>query len=111
MPKSKLQSNLPKIGKGAEVKARELVERTAYMVEGKTKENLVEMGAVATGTLLNTYRAQRREPLLWEVGTPVEYGPHVEYGTTKMAPRPALTQAGDDPHIKKNFQKTLSFLF
>lgn len=109
--KATLKSNLGKIAHNAELKARQLVERTAFAVTGKTKENIVEMAAVDTGALLNSYEPQKREPLLWAVGSPQEYAPAVEYGTNKMSPRPALTQAGNDPHIKKNFQKTLAFLF
>jgi HK97 gp10 family phage protein len=106
-----LKNNLPKVAKDSEKKAAQLVERTAYLVESKTKENLVKYGAVDTGNLLNSFQSVKLGPLKWGVGSHVEYAPHVEYGTAKMPGRPALTEALADDQVKKNFSKTLSMIF
>jgi hypothetical protein len=57
------------------------VETTAAGVERRTKQNLTKHGAVDTGNLRNSYRYARVDTAHYMVGTSVEYGPHVEFGT------------------------------
>lgn len=110
MARTKRTSRLPKISREMERNARAVVKRTGLRVEAKTKSGLVEMGAVDTGNLLNSYQTHEAGALRVEVGTPVEYAEHIEYGTTAMAPRPALTLAGTDKQIRKQFEAELKAL-
>lgn len=102
-----VKNKLPAIVKDLDTRGAELVERTAHLIAGKTKENLVAQGAVRTGNLLNSYQVEMEGRFAAIVGTAVAYAPHVEYGTAKMAARPHLTPAGNDPQVRKNFLKTL----
>jgi hypothetical protein len=45
---------------------------------------------VDTGKLRNSIRAEREKALRWSVSTDTEYGPHLEFGTSRMAPRPFM---------------------
>lgn len=69
----------------------------AFDIERQVKTNLVEMNAVDTGNLLNSYAAVNSGKHEWEVGSPVEYAPFIEFGTSRgLIPRPALARAFDD---------------
>lgn len=52
-----------------------------------------EAPAIDTGNLINSLYAERRGRLHWEEGETGEYGMYLEYGTSKMAPRPHQTPA------------------
>jgi hypothetical protein len=69
------------------------VEDTAKAVERTTKKNLKAHGAIDTGNLRASYGYGRVGLAHFLVGTPVEYGPDVEYGTSPHT----ITANGDDP--------------
>jgi len=49
---------------------------------------------IDTGTLANSIESDiNRSELTGEVGTALEYGPHLEFGTTRMPARPWLRPA------------------
>jgi hypothetical protein len=49
-----------------------------------------EPPGVDTGKLRNSIRAAKERTLQWAISTDTEYGPHLEYGTSRMAPRPFM---------------------
>jgi len=50
---------------------------------------------VDTGKLRNSIRAESLGGMNWMIATDAEYGPHLEYGTSKMAARPFMSPALD----------------
>jgi|AntDeeMinimDraft_4_1070355.scaffolds.fasta_scaffold10797_1 hypothetical protein len=68
-------------------------EDTAKAVERTTKKNLKAHGAIDTGNLRASYGYARVDLAHFLVGTPVEYGPHVEYGTSAHT----IEATGSDP--------------
>lgn len=63
------------------------MEMIGLQMEGYAKEYLTTSGAVDTGRLRNSvgHAAEDRDAI---VGTNVEYGPYIEFGTYKMVARP-----------------------
>lgn len=45
---------------------------------------------VDTGKLRNSIRAEKEGTLRWQIATDTEYGPYLEYGTSRMAARPFM---------------------
>ena len=61
------------------------------------KDNLTRNDSVDTGRLRNSVTHQLRESeRAVYIGTNVEYGPYVEYGTEKSKPKPFLRPAAHD---------------
>lgn len=62
-----------------------------------------------TGRLVGSAGSRVVERNMTETYVEAEYGPWLEFGTDKMAPRPALGPAFDEmrPHILKNLAKAL----
>lgn len=52
-----------------------------------------EPPGVDTGTLKNSIKTERVKVGEWEIGTKVTYAPFLEFGTTRMAPRPFMGPA------------------
>lgn len=68
-------------------------EDTAKAVERTTKKNLKAQGAIDTGNLRASYGYGQVGVAHYLVGTPVEYGPDVEYGTSAHT----ISANGDEP--------------
>lgn len=62
-----------------------------------------------TGRLVGSASARTVGRNVAETSVEAEYGKHLEFGTHKMAPRPALGPAFDEmrPHILNNLRKAL----
>lgn len=69
-------------------KADRLAAKAGARGEGLVKERIVAVGAVDTGAMLNSVNVQNAGPGQREIVVGVAYGPHVNYGTYKMAARP-----------------------
>lgn len=69
------------------------VEDTAKAVERSAKQNLKTHGAIDTGNLRGSIGYGQVGVGHYLVGTPVEYGPHVEYGTSAHT----IEANGDEP--------------
>lgn len=69
------------------------IQWAALKVEGDAKRGITDLGAVDTGRLRGSITHRMIDKTSAEVGTNVEYGPYIEFGTKKMAPRPFLTGA------------------
>lgn len=52
-----------------------------------------EPPGVDTGTLKNSIKAEKLDTFSWAIGTKVDYAPFLEFGTTRMAPRPFMGPA------------------
>lgn len=65
-----------------------------------------ESPAILTGRLAESLTPFRRSPLVWYVGSDVEYAPWLEYGTYGIAPRPYLRPAAN--HFKPIAQQRIS---
>ncbi len=93
---TKAIKNISKYSKRVSAGVKRQVATTAINIESKTKLNLTRQKAVDTGNLRASYRAKfSGDGLGAEVGTNVEYGPHIEFGTFKMAARPSLFPAAE----------------
>lgn len=57
--------------------------------------------AIDTGTYAQSWVANRVEPLTWKVSTHIEYGPHLEFGTKDMEPRPHVRPAIEEFKAKQ----------
>lgn len=71
--------------------AGKIVHATALGIEAGAKARV----PVKTGTLRRSIHTEMSGPTTARVGTSVFYGPYVEYGTVRMAPRPYLTPAAE----------------
>lgn len=92
--KSELQirfNNLDQIREDMRSKAGLVIRKAALDIEAQAKAN----APVDTGALKNSIIATKdpSKPFTWQVAVGVEYGPFVEYGTTKMVAQPFLTPA------------------
>ena len=76
--------------------------------ESYAKESLTQSGAVDTGRLRNSVTNLPEERKV-TVGTNVEYSTYIEFGTSKMAPRPYIKPAVFD-HLDEYKQMILSQL-
>jgi HK97 gp10 family phage protein len=54
-----------------------------------------ETPGVDTGKLRNSIRAERERAAQWAISTDTEYAAHLEFGTSRMAPRPFMSPALD----------------
>lgn len=95
--KIKLTSHKGKVLDAEESAVRRAMEMIALQMEGYAKEELTRQKAVDTGRLRNSvsHVAEDRDAI---VGTNVEYGPYIEFGTYKMAARPYLRPAIQKHH-------------
>jgi hypothetical protein len=50
---------------------------------------------VDTGKLRNSIRAERERAAQWAISTDTEYAAHLEFGTSRMAPRPFMAPGLD----------------
>lgn len=98
--------------KALERAADNLVGRTAFSIEGIAKAKIMagnktgriyrigkvehqasapgEPPATDTGALVNSIGSERVKPMLHRVNVHAEYAAYLEYGTSRMAPRPFL---------------------
>ena len=89
----------------AEHLARQAVIKTAADIERDAKI----AAPVDTGALRNSISYELRDDgLTAEVGPTVHYAPFLEYGTSRMAPRPYLGPAADR-HVPR-FEKAIESL-
>jgi hypothetical protein len=54
-----------------------------------------ETPGVDTGKLRNSIRAERERAAQWAISTDTEYAAHLEFGTSRMAPRPFMAPGLD----------------
>ena len=91
------------------------VQIAAFNVETRAKKHLTDKDAVDTGTLRGSITAVpvgltlAGESLDWRIGTHIEYGPFVEFGTYKMAERSYLIPALDTEH--KHLRNAVNQIF
>lgn len=83
---------------GPEVEKK--LDTLAQVGVGYIKDEIQNMHAVDTGTMLNSSTAEKIGPLLYLVGPTVTYAPYVALGTSRMEARPfhivAARRLGED---------------
>jgi HK97 gp10 family phage protein len=84
-----LKSDLTRIAMQAPEAAKEALLQTAADIVDLTKQ----LTPVDTGSLKQSYGAVPIDSSTIQIGTDKEYGPFVEYGTSRMAAQPHLTPA------------------
>ena len=97
-------------------KASKVVAMSAFQMEAQAKTNIVSMGAVDTGALLNSPAIIEQSALSATVAVGAEHGPYVEYGTVhatySIAPRPFWRRAKETvtPLFRADAEKLLKDL-
>jgi len=86
---SKVTANMQSAADAVEAAVGDAVREAAMMIERDAKINV----PVDTGRLRASIGAEEKTPLLFVVGTNVEYAAPVEFGTSKMAAQPYLEPA------------------
>ena len=78
------------LGKNLDIVVDNAVHKSALQIQKAAKENIRTVTATAgghvykafdTGNLYRHINAERLAPGAWAVGTAVEYGPYIEFGT------------------------------
>lgn len=87
--------NVAKVSIDIERATGKAVRGAAMMVEREAKTRV----PVDTGRLRSSIASEERTPLLFEVGTNVEYAAPVEFGTSKMAAQPYLEPAIESARV------------
>lgn len=110
---------------GIQGKASKLVRRTAFAIEADIKTSMRgpktgriygthqasapgESPAIDTGALINSISTHIEDRLTATVSETSEYAPHLEFGTTTMAPRPHMSPAFE--HARNGFQRDVQKL-
>jgi hypothetical protein len=73
-----VNANLQKLTQHMQNVNENTVKTAAFDLEAQTKTQITANKSVITGTLRRSVNAEPINPLLWRVGTNVEYGPCVE---------------------------------
>lgn len=92
----KVAANMQKAAVSIEAAVGDAVREAAMMVEREAKINV----PVDTGRLRGSIGAEEQTPLLFEVGTNVEYAAFVEFGTSKAAAQPYLEPAIESARVQ-----------
>jgi HK97 gp10 family phage protein len=92
----KVIANMQKAAVAIEAAVGDAVREAAMLVEREAKINV----PVDTGRLRSSIASEEKKPLLFEVGTNVEYAAFVEFGTSKMAAQPYLQPAVETVRAK-----------
>lgn len=93
----RIAADLTQAGEAAQYKAPLVVAKSAADLEAAMKRNIVEMGAVDTGFMLGSVGTDL--DLINAsavVGPTADYAPFVNWGTSKMGPRPFADNAADE---------------
>ena len=85
--------NTDKVKQAAEENIRTALQLIGQAGESNAIYEITALGAVDTGNLRRSIEHGDNGKDEAYIGTNVEYGKYVEYGTSKMAPRPFLKQA------------------
>ena len=82
MAKVEITSNVDKVIQNTELAIEQALEICGGMCESHAKDNLTAFPRVDTGTLRNsiTHKVNSEDEEVY-IGTNVDYGPYVEYGT------------------------------
>jgi hypothetical protein len=106
-------NRMPAIADAMRAEASRVVRETAYTIEADIKTQMTagksgrtygdhvasapgEAPAVDTGALINSIQTDAKPmSLTATVYTPMDYAPHLEYGTVHMAARPSFTPAAE----------------
>lgn len=81
------------IGSQLSAALHDLGTKLAHDIEAQDKTNIVAVGAVDTGALLNSTAAREVGDLTWAIGSSVNYDIYVELGTRFVPARPHLIPA------------------
>lgn len=97
-------------------KVDEGVDKGALFLLGEVKKSIAgqaaEKRSVDTGRFLNSVKKDKEKKLQAEVSSGVEYADHLEYGTSRLAPRRHFRNSADrsKPKIKQIIQSELKSL-
>lgn len=89
------EKKVKEIEKNADAISREVVEQVGSIV----KTNARHYVPVDTGALKASINMEVKNNVA-EIGSPLEYAPHVEYGTVSQKPYPYLTPAKNEAEAK-----------
>ena len=119
-------NNLPRIRQQIESRASRVVRQTVAEIEARIKTSFSEpkhghvdsrghqasapgeAPAIDYGVLTNSVQPFMETPTKGGVGVGAEYAPHLELGTSEIAPRPFMVPAAES--VKRDFQESLRHL-
>ena len=121
----KFTNNLPRINRSVQSNAGRVVRKTVAELEARIKTSFSEpkhgqvygghqasapgeAPAIDHGILAGSVQAYMESETKGGVGVGAEYGPHLEYGTSTIEPRPFMVPAAES--IKREFQESLRHL-
>ena len=76
-------NRLPKMAAAAKPLVEAALAKTAFDMETRAKELLVEQNAVDTGYLMNSISAAKERDLTWRVTAHADYAIYIEMGTRR----------------------------
>jgi len=117
------QNGLSNLSAGMSARVGKVVQRTAQQVVASAKEKMAEgksghmygshpasapgeAPAIDTGNLAASIQIEPDGNLRAVIVVGADYGPHLEYGTSRMAARPFLTPAMEE--ARQGFEKAVA---
>lgn len=117
------RNNLPHLRRRVHARASRVVRQTVAELEARIKTSFSEpktgnvdsrghqasapgeAPAIDDGTLAGSVQAYMETDTKGGIGVSAEHGPHLEYGTSNMAPRPFMVPAAES--VRREFLKSL----
>jgi hypothetical protein len=116
------RNNLPHLRRTIHSRASKVVRKTVAEIEARIKISFSEpktgavygghqasapgeAPAIDYGFLANSVQGYMETATKGGVGIGAEYGPHLEYGTSTIEPRPFMVPAAES--VRKQFQESL----
>jgi hypothetical protein len=122
----KFTNNMPRITRTFNSSASRVVRKTIAEIEARIKISFSEpkhgkvnsrghqasapgeAPAIDYGVLANSVHAYMETDTRGGIGVGAEYGPHLEYGTSTIEPRPFMVPAAES--VRRDFQESLRHL-
>lgn len=90
--------------------ARKVTRSHADQSAAKMRSNIAKRTGAAAGSITVDARGSNRAQAVAEAGPTVPYARFLEYGTSKMAPRPFLDRSVDEPSYVRDMTDLLKDL-
>lgn len=102
-----VNANLQKLTQHIQNVNENTVKTAAFDLEAQTKTQITANKSVITGTLRRSVNAEQINPLLWRVGTNVEYGSCVEARKPYLQPSLDMIAARYPQLVSENLRSVI----